>query len=88
MLLLVVQAQHDEGCHLRELRRVRLLQQRCHVRIHVGSVLIDLCYRWPGQQTAIGAAVPLARTDVIRIEQITVGSVVHGIAHNGFGSSV
>ena len=72
VLLLVVQAEHDQRRDALEQLVVGGLEQVEHVLVDVGAVAVDVGDRRARDQAALGAAVPFADGVVVRVEQVRV----------------
>ena len=85
MLLLVVQAKLDQVADLWPDRLVRRFDQAEHGRIHMGAIGEHLRRGGAGDQTALGARVPLAHRLVIGVEQVGVPVVERRISRQRWG---
>ena len=80
MLLLVIEAEHDERRDSR--RRAAASEKIEHRVVDVGAIGANLVDGRPAQQAADGAAVHLADRVVIRVEQVVEPRVVRRIARS------
>src|SRR5713101_5233551 len=72
MLLFMMQAQCKDGRDLCQLSLIELLQQVEDVLIDIAAVPVGLLDGGPGDQTAIGSAVPFSQRIVVGIKQVRI----------------
>src|SRR6266702_8869746 len=72
MLLFMLQTQYKDGRNCCQLSLIELFQQVKDVLIDIAAVPVGLLDGGPGDQTAIGSAVPFSQRVVVGIKQVRI----------------
>ena len=70
VLLLVMETQLEPRGECMQPAGIAVVQQVQHVAVHVRAIVVDFLDGGAGEQTAVGAAVPLADGVVVRVKEV------------------